>query len=86
MVIERFKPGRVKELYHRFDERGRMLPEGVTYVTSFINEDVTVCWQVMEAASAEKLNEWIVNWNDLVDFEVIPVISSTEAKEKTFKK
>ncbi len=82
MVIEHFHNGKVKELYQRFAEKGRMMPEGVRYINSWINEEVTVCYQVMEAASAEQLQEWISNWNDIVDFEVIPVISSAEAREK----
>lgn len=86
MIIERFRPGKEKEQYQRFDEKGRMLPEGITYINSWITEDVSSCYQVMEAGSEEKLQEWINNWNDLVDFEVIPVISSAEAKTKIFTK
>ena len=82
MVIEHFRPGKVKEMYKRFDQNGRMAPDGVTYVNSWIDEDVKVCYQVMESPSKEKLNEWISKWNDLVDFEVIPVISSGEAKAR----
>ncbi|MGQ0740624.1 MAG: DUF3303 domain-containing protein [Bacteroidota bacterium] len=84
MIIERFRPGKVKEMYRRFEEQGRMLPDGVTYINSWINEDITVCWQVMEAPSSEKIQKWISKWNDLVDFEVVPVISSAEAKKKVF--
>lgn len=82
MIIERFHPGKVKELYHRFAEKGRMLPDGVQYINSWINEEVTVCYQVMEAESTEQLQQWIRQWNDLADFEVVPVISSAQAKEK----
>jgi len=82
MVIERFRQGKVKEMYKRFDERGRMAPEGVNYINSWIDTDVKTCYQVMESSSEEKLNEWISNWNDLVDFEIIPVITSAEAKAK----
>ena len=85
MIIERFHPGKVKELYQRFDEKGRMLPKGVEYINSWINEDVTVCYQLMEAASITQLHEWIANWKDLVDFEIIPVISSAEAKNRLVK-
>lgn len=85
MIIERFHPGKVKELYQRFDEKGRMLPEGVTYINSWINEDVTVCYQVMEAASITQIHKWIANWKDLVDFEIIPVVSSAEAKNRLVK-
>lgn len=84
MIIERFHPGKVKALYQRFAEKGRMLPEGVQYINSWINEAVTVCYQVMETESPDKLQEWIRLWNDLADFEVVPVISSAQAKEKIF--
>lgn len=84
MVIERFHPGKVKELYKRFDEKGRMMPKGLHYLNSWINEDVSICYQVMESESEEDLQEWISHWNDLADFEVIPVITSAQAKEKVF--
>lgn len=82
MVIERFHPGKVREIYRRFDERGRMLPDGVHYLNSWIDENVEVCYQLMESESLEKLQEWAGNWNDLADFEFVPVISSAQAKEK----
>ena len=84
MIIEKFKPGKTKDIYVRFAEKGRMMPEGVTYINSWINQEVTICYQLMEAESIDKLNEWISNWNDLTDFEIIPVISSAEAKQKVF--
>jgi Protein of unknown function (DUF3303) len=84
MIIERFHPGKVKELYKRFDEKGRMLPEGVNYINSWINEEVSICYQVMESDTEEKLHEWISRWNDLADFELIRVITSAEAKQKVF--
>lgn len=84
MIIERFHPGKVKELYKRFDEKGRMMPKGVHYLNSWINEDVSICYQVMESESEEDLQEWISHWNDLADFEVMPVITSAQAKEKIF--
>lgn len=84
MIIERFYPGKIKDLYKRFHEKGRMMPEGVSYINSWINKDVSICYQVMESSSEEKLQEWISHWNDLADFEIIPVITSAEAKEKVF--
>lgn len=75
-------PGRVKDLYQRFAETGRMLPEGVKYINSWISKDVSICYQLMEADSLEDLNLWIANWDDLADFEVIPIISSDEARAK----
>ena len=85
MVIEHYHPGKLKDLYQRFDEKGRMLPDGVKYINSWINEDITVCYQLMESDSLDKLNEWTSNWNDIVDFELIPVISSSEAKNSVMK-
>lgn len=82
MVVEKFMPGRVKDLYQRFAETGRMLPEGVVYIDSWISKDLTRCYQLMEADSLEDLNLWIANWDDLADFEVIPIISSDEARAK----
>ena len=82
MVIEHFRPGKVTELYKRFDEKGRMAPEGVNYINSWIDTDVKTCYQIMESPSEEKLKEWITNWSDIVDFEVVPVITSAEAKAK----
>ncbi len=82
MIIERFHEGKVKALYQRFEEKGRMLPEGVSYINSWINESVTVCYQLMESNSEKKLQQWISHWKDLADFEIIRVISSAEAKEK----
>lgn len=82
MIIERYRPGKAKDLYKRFVEKGRMLPDGVLYINSWIDKDLLTCYQVMESESEQKLHQWISNWNDLADFEVIPVFSSAEAKEK----
>jgi len=84
MIIERFHPGNEKKIYRRFEERGRMFPDGVSYINSWITEDVSTCYQVMEADTEEKIHQWILNWNDLADFEIIPVITSAQAKEKVF--
>lgn len=85
MIIEKFHPGKIKLLYQRFAEKGRMLTEGVTYINSWINEDLTICWQLMESPDEAKLLEWIANWNDLADFEIVPVINSAVAREKAMK-
>lgn len=84
MIIERFYPGKVKEIYKRFADKGRMMPEGVNYVNSWINEDLSICYQVMESDTEEKIKEWISHWDDLAGFEIIPVITSVEAKQKVF--
>jgi hypothetical protein len=82
MVIEKFHPEMIKALYQRFDEKGRMLPEGVQYTNSWISEDVSICYQLMESNSLEKLKDWINCWNDLADFEIVPLITSAQAKAK----
>lgn len=82
MIIERFHPGKVKALYERFDQEGRLLPQGVTYLNSWIDEKVETCFQLMESETIDQIYQWIQAWDDLADFEVIPIISSAEAKAK----
>jgi hypothetical protein len=84
MIVEKFYKDKVKMLYRRFAEKGRMLPDRVTYISSWIKEDLSICYQLMESGNEEKIYEWISHWNDLADFEVIPVISSAEAKSRVF--
>jgi len=84
MIIERFHPGTVKLLYERFAEKGRLLPGGVEYIDSWIDKNVSTCYQVMRSDSIEKIHEWISYWDDLAEFEVIPVITSAEAREIIF--
>lgn len=79
MVIEHFRPGRAPEVYRRFQERGRLAPEGLTYVASWVDLEFRRCFQVMEAESEHLLESWMASWSDLVDFEVIPVRTSEEA-------
>jgi hypothetical protein len=78
MVIERFKSNNPTPAGERFKSRGRMLPPDVTYQASWMEISGSKCFQVMEAPTPEALNEWIIRWNDLVDFEIIPVVSSPE--------
>jgi len=82
MVLETFKNGEAVPIYRRFRDRGRMMPDGLRYVSSWINEGLTRCWQVMEADDRALLDEWISKWDDLVDFEVIPILTSKEVVEK----
>ena len=82
MVIENFRPGKVGAIYRRFEQSGRHMPSGLTYIGSWITDDLTKCYQVMESQDPSLLDEWISHWSDLMDFEVVPVISSDEAKER----
>ena len=81
MVIEHFRPGKAPEVYRRFRDRGRMTPEGVRYVSSWVDFEFRRCFQVMEANSEALLKEWTDNWNDLVDFEIVPIRTSKQAAE-----
>ncbi|MEP7016070.1 MAG: DUF3303 family protein [Verrucomicrobiota bacterium] len=76
MVIERFKDA--PAIYQRFRDKGRMMPDGLEYVSSWIADDFKTCWQLMRADDFALFDEWIANWHDLMDFEVVPVRTSAE--------
>lgn len=81
MIIEHFREGDPRPVYTRFRERGRMAPAGLTYVSSWVTDDFRRCYQVMETEDAALLEQWMSNWRDIVDFEVIPVVTSAQAAE-----
>jgi hypothetical protein len=80
MIIERFRNGDAVPVYRRFKDQGRMAPATVSYIGSWVTPDLTTCYQVMEAPDRDALDEWTARWRDLVDFDVIPVITSAEAQ------
>jgi hypothetical protein len=79
MVIERFRPGQAPEVYRRFRERGRMAPEGLRYIASWVDLKFERCFQVMETEDEALFKQWTANWDDLADFEIVPVRTSAEA-------
>ena len=79
MVIERFKNRDAAAVYKRFREQGRMLPEGLTYIDSWTETSFDRCFQLMECDDPFLFPEWISQWQDLVEFEIVPVLSSKEA-------
>ena len=81
MVVERFKEGAAPAIYQRFREKGRMMPEGLEYVSSWIDHNLKTCWQVMETAEFVLIERWVDNWKDLMDFEIVPVRTSAETRE-----
>lgn len=85
MVIERFRNGDPAPVYQRFRERGRMAPAGLRYVDSWVTSDLTTCYQVMECDDRALLEEWMANWRDIVDFEVIPTLTSGDAASKVLR-
>jgi hypothetical protein len=82
MVLERFRNGDAVPVYRRFKERGRLAPAGLSYVSSWVSADLSVCYQVMETADRALLEEWMDRWRDLVEFEVHAVITSQEAAQR----
>ena len=78
MVIETFRNGDAKAVGDRFRRDGRMLPPDVIYHTSWMDEESMRCYQIMEAPHPQSLNPWIERWKDLVEFEVVPVVTSSE--------
>jgi hypothetical protein len=81
MVIERFKNRDAAAVYRRFEERGRMMPDGLTYVGSWIEASFDRCFQLMECDDARLFQQWIAQWQDLMEFEIVPVVTSKDAKE-----
>jgi hypothetical protein len=81
MVIEHFRNRDAVAVYRRFHEQGRMMPEGLKYVESWVEPNFDRCFQLMESDNPRLFEEWMAHWQDLVEFEVIPVVSSREAAE-----
>ncbi|MDT7807250.1 MAG: hypothetical protein QOJ70_1063 [Acidobacteriota bacterium] len=81
MVIERFRNGDAAAVYRRFREKGRMMPEGLKYVGSWVEPDFERCFQLMECDAPQLFRQWTACWEDLMDFEIVPVVTSKEAVE-----
>jgi hypothetical protein len=79
MVVERFRDGNARPVYERAGQRGRMMPDGLRYVDSWVEANLRRCFQLMECDDITLLMAWIAQWADLVDFEVVPVSTSAEA-------
>jgi hypothetical protein len=82
MVVELFKNKDAVPIYRRFRDSGRMMPEGLAYVSSWIDDKLERCYQLMETHDRSLLDQWMARWSDLVDFEVYPVLTSKEVVEK----
>ena len=80
MVIERFRDRDAKAVYRRFRDSGRMMPDGLTYVGSWIEANFDRCFQLMECDDARLLQEWPLNWSDLMECEVVPVVPSDQTR------
>jgi hypothetical protein len=82
MIIESFKNRDPVPVYRRFRDQGRLAPEDVKYISSWVTLDLVRCYQVMECEDRHLLDQWIARWSDLVDFEVLSVITSAQAVER----
>jgi Protein of unknown function (DUF3303) len=78
MVIESFRCGDAAAVGKRFKVSGRMLPEGVTYQASWVDSAGMRCFQIIETRDSELLKAWTSRWDDLIDFEIVPVESSAD--------
>ena len=79
MIIENFRDGDARPVYRRYRDRGRLAPDGLRYVSSWVTSDLRRCYQVMECDDVALVEEWMRQWQDIVDFECIPVMTSAEA-------
>lgn len=79
MIIENFRDGAALPVYRRFRDQGRLAPDGLRYVASWVTEDLRRCFQIMECDDPSLLAQWMAQWEDLVDFDVIPVMTSADA-------
>ena len=82
MVVEHFRDGDPVPVYRRFRDRGRLAPDGLQYVSSWVDEKLATCFQLMETDDRDVLDQWMANWNDIVEFEVYAVMSSKDAAER----
>jgi hypothetical protein len=79
MIVEHFRNGDPLPVYRRFRDEGRLAPAGLRYITSWVTKDFRRCFQVMECEDLKLLDQWVSRWHDLVDFEVMPVMTSGAA-------
>ena len=86
MVVEHFRGGDPVPVYRRFRDRGRLAPDGLQYINSWVSADLTRCYQLMECDDLHLLENWVANWEDLVEFEVVPVVTSAQAVEAIIPK
>ena len=80
MVIEKFRDRDAKAIYRRFRDQGRMAPDGLKYVGSWIEANFDRCFQLMECDDPRLLQTWVAFWSDLIEFEIVPVVPSAETR------
>jgi hypothetical protein len=78
MVVERFRNQDARSIYRRLRDKGRMVPEGLAFVSSWVSADVGRCFQLMECNDVTLLQRWVAEWSDLIEFEIVPVVPGKE--------
>ncbi len=82
MVVERFRNRDAAAVYRRVRDKGRMMPDGLEYVGSWVETNYDRCFQLMRCDDPSLFDEWTTNWRDLVEFDIVPVVESKEARER----
>ncbi len=85
MVIERFKDRNPAPIYARLHQQGRALPEGLRFIDSWVEANFDRCFQLMECDDALLLQQWVLQWRDLVEFDIVPVTPSRSVRELLFR-
>jgi Domain of unknown function (DUF3303) len=78
MVIEQFRGQDAKPVYRRFKEKGRLMPDGLTFLNSWVAADLGRCFQLMECSDITLFQQWVAEWSDLIEFEIVPVVPGKE--------
>ncbi|HEU5195238.1 MAG TPA: DUF3303 family protein [Methylomirabilota bacterium] len=78
MVVEKFKNQDAKTIYRRLRDKGRMMPDGLSFVSSFVTADVSRCFQLMECDDVTKFQRWVSEWSDLMECEIVPVVAGKD--------
>jgi uncharacterized protein DUF3303 len=78
MVVETFRGQDAKAVYRRLREKGRMMPEGLKFVSSYVAADLSRCFQLMECEDVALLQKWVAAWSDLMAFDIVPVVAGKE--------
>jgi len=81
MVIENFRNQDAGSVYRRFREKGRLMPDGIEFIASWVEADLSRCFQLVETGDVTLLQRWVAEWRDIVEFEIVPVVSGKETGE-----
>ena len=82
MIIETFANDDMIPIYRRLESEGRQLPEGLTYVDSWIEANFRRCFQLMETNDPLTLQAWVLSWRGTgARFEIVPVVPSKSTRQ-----